>query len=65
MQTRVRYLEGLPIEEPVLDETGKLAQTKLNQKVVTAYQQSGALPALELHETIEEYETFIRGHVKK
>ena len=65
MQTRVRYLNGLPIEEPVLDEAGKLAQTKLNQKIITAYQQSGSLPALELHETIEEYESFIRRHVEK
>lgn len=63
MQTKIRKLDGLPIEEPVLDEEGKAKQKELTELVLKAYAETGTLSASSVREKVEQYETEILDHV--
>lgn len=63
MKTKVRTLDGLPIEGPVLDEEGKRRQRELSELVVKEYEESGTLTGNTLNEQVTAYETDIAEHV--
>ena len=63
MKTKVRKLDGLPIEEPVLDEEGLRRQKELSELAVREYETSGVLTGKTLNEKVIAYETDIAGHV--
>ncbi|NCC69570.1 MAG: hypothetical protein EOM14_15535 [Clostridia bacterium] len=63
MKTRVRTLDGLPIEEPVLDDEGLRRQKELSELAVQEYEESGKLTGHALNEKVTAYETEIAGHV--
>lgn len=63
MKTRVRKLDGLPIEEPVLDDEGQRRQKELAELAVKEYEESGKLTGRKLNEKVIAYETDIAGHV--
>lgn len=63
MKTKVRKLDGLPIEEPVLDDEGRRRQKELSELAVREYEESGRLTGQTLNEKVTEYETDIGGHV--
>lgn len=63
MKTKVRKLDGLPIEEPVLDDEGQRKQRELSDLAVKAYEESGKLTGETLNEKVTAYETDIAGHV--
>ena len=63
MQTKVRNLDGVPIEEPVLDETGRRKQQELAEKVLDAYEETGTLTGNALREEVEKYQSEIARHV--
>jgi len=63
MKTKVRKLDGLPIEEPVLDEEGMRRQRELSDLAVREYEVSGKLTGKTLNEKVIAYETDIAGHV--
>ncbi|MEA5047730.1 MAG: hypothetical protein VB034_03875 [Eubacteriales bacterium] len=63
MKTKIRKLDGLPIEEPVLDGEGQRRQKELTEIVVREYEESGRLTGQKLNEKVMEYETEIAGHV--
>ena len=63
MKTKVRKLDGLPIEEPVLDEEGMRRQKELAELAVREYEESGKLTGKALNEKVIAYETDIAGHV--
>ena len=63
MKTKVRKLDGLPIEEPVLDEEGMRRQRELSDLAVREYEVSGKLTGKTLNERVIAYETDIAGHV--
>lgn len=64
MATIVRKLDGLPIEEPVLDEEGKAKQRALADLIMTEYEKTGKLTGAKLQESVEQYETEIARHLK-
>lgn len=63
MIAKVRKLDGLPIEEPVLDEEGLRRQKELSELAVREYEESGKLTGKTLNEKVIAYETDIAGHV--
>jgi hypothetical protein len=63
MKTTVRKLDGLPIEEPVLDDEGRRKQRELSDLAVKAYEESGKLTGSKLNEKVIAYETDIAGHL--
>ena len=63
MKTKVRKLDGLPIEEPMLDDEGLRRQKELAELVVREYEESGKLTGEALNEKVIAYETDIAGHV--
>jgi len=63
MKTKVRKLDGLPIEEPVLDDEGQRKQRELSDLAVKAYEESGKLTGETLNEKVTAYETDIADHV--
>jgi len=63
MKTRVRTLDGLPIEEPVLDDEGLRRQKELSELAVREYEESGTLTGRALNDKVIAYETEIAGHV--
>ncbi|MEA4915342.1 MAG: hypothetical protein VB061_12320 [Christensenella sp.] len=63
MKTTVRKLDGLPIEEPMLDEEGLRRQKELAELAVREYETSGKLTGKMLNEKVIAYETDIAGHV--
>ena len=63
MKTKVRKLDGLPIEEPVLDDEGQRRQRELSELAVKEYEESGTLTGGALNEKVIAYETDISGHV--
>jgi hypothetical protein len=63
MKTKVRKLDGLPIEEPVLDDEGLRRQREMAELAVKEYETSGKLTGSALNEKIVAYETDIAGHV--
>ena len=63
MKTKVRKLDGLPIEEPVLDADGLRQQKELSELAVREYESSGKLTGKTLNEKVIAYETDIAGHV--
>ncbi len=63
MKTKVRKLDGLPIEEPVLDEEGRRRQKELTELVLREYEASGRLTGSALNEKVTEYEKDIAGHL--
>ena len=63
MKTTVRKLDGLPIEEPVLDDEGLRRQKELAELAVREYEESGKLTGKTLNEKVIAYETDIAGHV--
>lgn len=63
MKTKVRKLDGLPIEEPVLDEEGTRRQKELSELAVREYESSGVLTGKTLNEKVIAYETDIATHV--
>ncbi len=63
MKTKVRKLDGLPIEEPVLDDEGRRKQRELSDLAVKAYEESGKLTGGTLNEKVIAYETDIADHV--
>jgi len=63
MKTKVRKLDGLPIEEPVLDDEGQRRQKELSELAVREYEESGSLAGQTLNEKVIAYETDIAGHV--
>ncbi|MEZ4627125.1 MAG: hypothetical protein R2912_03160 [Eubacteriales bacterium] len=65
MKTTVRKLDGLPIEEPVLDDEGLRRQKELSELAVREYEESGKLTGKTLNEKVTEYETDIAGHLIK
>lgn len=63
MKTKVRKLDGLPIEEPVLDDEGRRRQRELADLAVREYAESGTLTGATLNEKVIAYETDIAEHV--
>ena len=63
MKTKVRKLDGLPIEEPMLDDEGMRRQKELAELVIREYESSGKLTGKTLNEKITAYETDIADHV--
>lgn len=63
MSTIIRKLDGLPIEEPVLDDEGKAKQKALADLIVTEYEKTGKLSSNKLQESIEKYEIEIQEHL--
>ena len=63
MKTTVRKLDGLPIEEPLLDDEGQRRQRELADLAVKEYEESGTLTGGRLKEKVAAYETDIAGHV--
>ena len=63
MPTNVRKLDGLPIEEPLLDEEGRAKQKALADLIVTEYEKHGALTSHKLQESVEAYEAEIERHL--
>ena len=63
MKTKVRKLDGLPIEEPVLDDEGQRRQRELADLAVREYEESGTLTGKTLNEKVIAYETDIAEHV--
>lgn len=63
MKVRVRKLDGLPIEEPVLDDEGMRIQQKLADLVVREYEQTGTLTGKTVCDQVIAYETDISEHV--
>ena len=63
MPTIVRKLDGLPIEEPILDDEGKAKQKALADLIVTEYEKTGKLSSIKLQESIEKYEIEIQEHL--
>ena len=63
MKTKVRKLDGLPIEEPLLDDEGMRRQKELADIVIREYESSGRLTGKTLNEKVTAYETDIALHV--
>lgn len=63
MKTKVRKLDGLPIEEPMLDDEGLRRQKELAELAVREYEESGKLTGKALNEKVIAYETDIAGHL--
>ena len=63
MKTKVRKLDGLPIEEPLLDDEGMRRQKELADLVIREYESSGRLTGKTLNEKVIAYETDIADHV--
>ena len=63
MKTKVRKLDGLPIEEPLLDDEGMRRQKELAELVIREYESSGKLTGKTLNEKVTAYETDIALHV--
>ena len=63
MKTKVRKLDGLPIEEPLLDDEGMRRQKELADIVIREYESSGRLTGKTLNEKVTAYETDIADHV--
>ena len=63
MKTKVRKLDGLPIEEPLLDDEGMRRQKELADLVIREYESSGKLTGKTLNEKVTAYETDIALHV--
>ena len=63
MKTKVRKLDGLPIEEPVLDDEGQRRLKELSELAVREYEESGSLTGRSLNEKVVAYETEIAEHV--
>lgn len=63
MKTKVRKLDGLPIEGPALDDEGRRKQRELSELAFKEYEESGKLTGGTLNEKITAYETDIGGHV--
>lgn len=63
MKTKVRKLDGLPIEEPMLDDEGLRRQKELSELAVREYEESGRLTGKTLSEKVIAYETDIADHV--
>ena len=63
MKTKVRKLDGLPIEEPLLDDEGLRRQKELADLVIREYESSGKLTGKTLNEKVTAYETDIALHV--
>ena len=63
MKTKVRKLDGLPIEEPVLDDEGQRRQRELAELAVREYEESGTLTGKTLNEKVIAYETDIAEHL--
>ncbi len=65
MTTRIRKLDGLPIEEPELDAEGLVRQKALADAVVAVYEKTGTLTGREVRESVAQYEAEICKHVIK
>jgi len=63
MKTTVRKLDGLPIEEPVLDDEGLRRQRELADLAVKEYEETGTLTGGRLNEKVVAYETDIADHL--
>ena len=63
MKTKVRKLDGLAIEEPLLDDEGMRRQKELADRVIREYESSGRLTGKTLNEKVTAYETDIADHV--
>ncbi len=63
MKTKVRKLDGLPIEEPLLDDEGLRRQKELADLVIREYEESGRLTGKTLNEKVIAYETDIADHL--
>lgn len=65
MTTKIRKLDGLPIEETELDAEGKARQKALADAVVAEYEKTGTLTGREVRESVARYEAEIGKHMKK
>jgi hypothetical protein len=63
MKTKVRKLDGLPIEGPVLDDEGQRRQKELSELAFQEYEESGRLTGSTLNEKVTAYETDVGGYV--
>ena len=63
MPTTIRKLDGLPIEEPVLDEAGVAKRDALADVVLREYDRTHTLTGAAVREQVEAYECEIPGHV--
>ena len=63
MTTKIRKLDGLPIEEPTLDAEGLLKQKALADVVVAEYEKTGTLTGRTVRESVTQYEAEIQKHV--
>ena len=63
MTTKIRKLDGLPIEEPKLDAEGRARQKALADAVMAEYEKTGTLTGSEVRESVAQYEAEIGKHV--
>jgi len=64
MTTKITYIGDMPVEQQELDVHGKEARSRLNDLVLTEYEQTGTLTSVRLCEAVEAFETYAAQHIQ-
>lgn len=63
MKTKIRLINGMPVEVPVLDLAGELERKKLNALALKEYEETGKLSSQKLREACADFEQKFTLHV--
>lgn len=64
MAFQLKYVDGLPVEGPILDEEALREQEKLTELVLQEYAQSGTLSSQRVCEAVAGFEEYAKNHIK-
>lgn len=65
MKKRMEYINGMPVEIPLLDEAGEAERKLLNELALSEYNDTGTLSSTKLREANDQFLKKAKEHVLK
>ncbi|MBQ2770601.1 MAG: hypothetical protein IJF41_05140 [Clostridia bacterium] len=65
MPINIKYVNGLPVEGPELDEEATRRREELTELVMREYEEKGSFSSPKVCEAVAAFEAYAKGHIKE
>jgi len=61
----IKYVDGLPVEGPELDEEATRRRQELTELVLQEYEKTGSFSSPKICEAVSAFDAYAKGHLKE
>ena len=65
MAITIKYVDGLPVEGPELDEEATRRREELTEMILKAYEETGSFSSPKICEAVSAFDAYAKDHIKK